>query len=169
MIDRDKTGIAGSSGPAAGKLTDGTDEIDETDETDKTGETDGIGGISGTIKGIINYSFNEIPPHPDRILEYLPSLYEKTAASPAAYACESEEESGAARKAESASSGSFGTEEAEETFRDTQYAMVLGAFTDVSNQERETFDKWILFNPAEFGLIQALHSFTREVNYAPLR
>ena len=59
-------------------------------------------------------------------------------------------------------------EEAQEFMIKMQFSAATGNTYSVNNDKKQQFDFWIKFNPALFGLFEA-QSFTREVNYAPLR
>lgn len=59
-------------------------------------------------------------------------------------------------------------EGAQEIYVNAVFAAALGKHTEVIQKDREKLDLFIKCNPAEFGLIQTLYSFTRDVNFAPL-
>lgn len=56
-------------------------------------------------------------------------------------------------------------DEAQEAFKDIQYAALAGSKSDVDADERRRFDLWIKFNPALFKLLEATYGLTRDVNY----
>lgn len=55
--------------------------------------------------------------------------------------------------------------EAEDTFKNIQYAAITGSTSDVSPDERRKFDLWIKFNPALFKMFESMYALTRDVNY----
>ncbi len=125
-----------------------------------------LGALDSSELGAF-YSLDELFPCSGGISEYLLPLYEENKEKLSFRSVDGTEEE--TEVWESTYSEMIDTEEAEETFLDAQYATVLGASTELSNREREKFDRWILFHSAEFGLIRALRSFTQDVNYAPWR
>lgn len=139
------------------KVNDGKD--DSLDVVDSS-EPD-IKDLSDNLD--ITYSFDEIPPHPERTLEYMPPSYEEIAVSPSVY--QSDEESISKNFSETTSL-LIDAEEAEEIFVDAEYATAVGSMTDVSNEKRESLDWFIKCHPSYFGLIQS-KAFTRDVNFAP--
>ncbi len=56
-------------------------------------------------------------------------------------------------------------EQAEETFKNIQYAALTGTKSEVDGEERRRFDWWIKFNPVLFQLMEAMYGLTRDVNY----
>ncbi len=63
--------------------------------------------------------------------------------------------------------GIITTEEAEQTFKEIQYAAATAQHFSVNFDDKRKLDFWIKFNPAYFALFETLHTTTRDVNYAP--
>ncbi|MFH1827777.1 MAG: hypothetical protein ABH824_00810, partial [Nanoarchaeota archaeon] len=59
------------------------------------------------------------------------------------------------------------TQEAEETFKEIQYANALGKPYDVDSEKARKFDFWIKFNPDLFGFFESRYALSRNVNYNP--
>ncbi len=57
-------------------------------------------------------------------------------------------------------------EEAEITLKDIQYSLVLGSFTELNHQRRESFATWATFNPSLMGLFHSLYAVTSDVDYS---
>ncbi len=60
------------------------------------------------------------------------------------------------------------TMEAEDIFKEVQYAAIVGTSLGVSSEKKRKFDLWIKFNPALFSLLESTYSLTRNVDYKPL-
>lgn len=56
--------------------------------------------------------------------------------------------------------------EAEEAFKDIQYAAIVGASSQVNPETRRRFALHLLFNPSSRSLLESLHGITRDIDYS---
>ncbi len=65
-------------------------------------------------------------------------------------------------------SDSLSADQAEDTFKELQYAAVTGTSMGVNQDQKRKFDNWIKFNPALFKLFESCYGVTSDVNYSPI-
>jgi len=58
--------------------------------------------------------------------------------------------------------------EAQEKIIEVQYAAVMGNSTEINSEKLRRLNLYILFNPAEFKMIESLYAVTSNVDYRPL-
>lgn len=59
-------------------------------------------------------------------------------------------------------------EQAKESFKEIQYATMVGDRFKINSDQRHKFDQWIKFNKSLFQMYEVMHGMSKEVDYRPL-